>query len=66
MATCCTGGSLHKVRIASLPVDDAGAVPAALGAGGCSRAAAHQYPLGMTLAPGRRARRPLGRAVAAA
>ena len=45
------------MRIASLPVDDAGAVAAALESLGAVAAVltpAHQYPLGMTLAPGRR------------
>lgn len=47
----------HGMRIASLPVDTAGAVPGALESAGAVAAVltpAHQYPLGMTLAPGRR------------
>ncbi|HKR68633.1 MAG TPA: PLP-dependent aminotransferase family protein [Streptosporangiaceae bacterium] len=47
----------HGMELASLPVDAAGAVPDMLESSGAAAALltpAHQYPLGMTLAPGRR------------
>jgi GntR family transcriptional regulator / MocR family aminotransferase len=46
----------HGIRIAPLEVDDLGAVAAVpKGAGAAVLTPAHQYPLGATLAPGRRA-----------
>jgi GntR family transcriptional regulator/MocR family aminotransferase len=47
----------HGMELALLPVDAAGAVPDMLESSGAAAALltpAHQYPLGMTLAPGRR------------
>ena len=47
----------HGMELASLAVDAAGAVPDMLESSGAAAALltpAHQYPLGMTLAPGRR------------
>jgi GntR family transcriptional regulator/MocR family aminotransferase len=47
----------HGMEVASLPVDRAGAVPGALessAATGAVLTPAHQFPLGMALAPGRR------------
>jgi GntR family transcriptional regulator / MocR family aminotransferase len=47
----------HGMTLAPLPVDAYGAVPGALDSSGAAAAVltpAHQYPLGMALAPGRR------------
>jgi GntR family transcriptional regulator / MocR family aminotransferase len=47
----------HGMAVASLPLDASGAVPTALESSGAAAAVltpAHQYPLGMALAPGRR------------
>ena len=63
VATEAYGHQLHRrvieaqgLRIASLPVDASGAVPPGLPdeASGVVLTPAHQFPLGMTLAPGRR------------